>query len=199
MQESLFDVSGYIDKPMTVAEKIHESEFPLLKVLGITIDGFEDHESQLLRVELVADSIVYDPGYTYTSKFTNVCGEEENLMHWKVSKKPPSVVEGYLETVSRLNDPARTPILHLLEHVTDIDSCSTGVRLSDIRSIWEYHKDPADVKAAYQNAVVDGDTYFYQGIKGISTDVVLTPKDLDPFVNGYFWPEPKLIYARDET
>jgi hypothetical protein len=217
VQERLFEVEDY-----TLAEYLRSenllAEYPLLSMLGITVDQFYDVPSMLLEIIPKPGALTYEAGggfknefvdgFTgtamvyktvgqYKSRFTDKFAvEDDNFMHWNTRTGVRSFM-GFLELAASLDDNKQTPILHVVPWVPDLES-SFAIRLEDISEVRQYPKNAADVLAAYQNAAEDGDTYCYQAAVGLPTDVLVSQDELAPLVHGYWWPEPKLIYSADQ-
>jgi hypothetical protein len=174
--------------------------FPLLNILGIELNKVDDVPNFLLQITPKPGAVIYEYGAQYKSRFTNDYPEEEdNLTTWGAPRRKLRSLEGYLQAAATLDDNIRTPILHVLPWITDMDM-SVAIRIEDIAEVRVYPDDPAEILAIYQNAVEDSGWIadYYLKAHGLPTDNSAAATDLAPYVQGtYWWPEPKLIYSAD--
>ncbi len=195
MSDTLFPVDDYIVDHLSTAQRRAREVYPFLEILDVQIDDFS-HSFPLVLVEVAADTRVFETGHAWSSQWTEQYKHaEDNRFSWNVARsKPQPYYEGFLQCVATLDDDFRTVILHLVGHITDIDS-SKGIPIDQVTAIYAYDENAADVLAAYQNAEVDGNTYNHQKFAGLPTEPVFSVSELEPYVTVY-WPKPRLIYER---
>lgn len=198
-QESLFPVDDIPE--ISLADRmVHQfgAQAVLLDALGVS--GLDQliSGSRYVRVVPKVGARILQLGGKWHSSYPGAPAGDLDFSNrgfsWSPLHETNEVYEGFVYGVTTLDDSASTPIAHLLGHCTDVDTTSFGIPLDDIHQLFAYSQDATDIKGAYQNAQVDGTTYFYQRHRGLPLDVELSCDELEPFVTTY-WPDPVLAYT----
>lgn len=174
-------------------QEIWRAEYPVLESLDLNIHEFGVYKTGYIRVIPKPNAVIYECGSEWKSRFSDIHEfDEDNHVSWNRARTCPQAIEGVIECAATLNDAHTTPILHLVQDTTDLDTYSIGIALTNIDAVYVYPPEVTEIIAAYDAAYTDGSTYSFQLSRGIPTDVVLTAEDLEPWTRKL--PPPTLVY-----
>lgn len=194
MGERLFDIDEAQPKPRTPLVELTWQRWPVLAALDLEIDSPRGSGYPLADITLKPESLLYGPG---TSFYTGIEQpddlEDDQKDGWREVKTDVSQpLRGFISGAFTDIDGLKEPILRIEMDCTDA-YMRLAVPLSGVATVAKYSARAREVYIAYQHALADGNTYYWQRYNGWPTETSLTPEELEPYVSTY-WPEPTNVY-----
>jgi hypothetical protein len=199
MMERLFDIDEAQPKSRTPLVELTWQRWPVLAALEIEVDSRLGSDYPLADITLKPGALLYESG---TSFYTGIEQPDDDLEDdqkdgWSEVKTDVSQpLRGFIWGAFTDIDGLKEPILHIEMNCTDADM-RLAVPLSGVATVAKYSAQACEVYLAYQHALADGDTYFWQRHNGWPTESCLTPEELEPYISTY-WPEPTTVYTADQ-